>query len=129
MFLVFTSHHQSLIGQNIVNSEVNILSEIERRIAELTEETVNARRERNSRALERIMLRISSTGMLALSRNEIFGESQLIFQNDDVEEEMLRRSGRSQYVPTVGLGENLFTVPTSYLLQVPTARSKPFNIL
>ena len=113
MFFLFPA--DLLFGQNIAVNEVDIVGEIERRVTKLAEETLDTRRKNNKKRLEKILLRISSTGMLALSRNEIFAESLSIFQNDDVEEET---GERSQFVPTVGLDESLFTVPSYYLVQV-----------
>ena len=118
MFLVFTAQLKSLHGQNIQRNEFNIVSEIEDRLGRLSEKTLNNRRKNNLESIEKIMLRLSFTAMLALTRNEIFAESQTIFQNDDDEEETGETRQRSQYVPTVGFDEVLFTVPTYYLIQV-----------
>ena len=97
------------------------MREIEEQISKLIETTTNTRSVSSKRGLEGIMLRMAGTGFIALSRNEIFAQTQSIFQPDDLEE-IFPESGtgesRSQYVPTVGLGEKLFTVPSSYLMQV-----------
>ena len=102
-------------------SEDEIVREIEEQISKLMETTTITRSVSSKRGLEGIMLRMAGMGFIALSRNEIFAETQSIFQPDDLEE-IFPESGtgesRSQYVPTVGLGEKLFTVPSSYLMQV-----------
>ena len=106
--------------QGITVTENEILVDIEDSISRMMERTEKGRREANTRSIEKIMLRVSGTGMIALSRNEIFAQSQTIFQNDDLEEEISDddADGRSSYVPSVGLDEKLFTVPSSYFLQV-----------
>ena len=118
VFLLFSSMTLVL---GIRASENEIVAEIEENISQLIEKTKKSRSVSSERGVERIMLRMAGTGFLALSRNEIFAESQTIFQEDDLEEEVpgdVDASSRSQYVPTVGLGEKLFTVPSSFLLQV-----------
>ena len=122
MFLVFTALLKTLDGQNIQSNEFNIVAEIEERVGNLSEKTLKNRRKNNLESLEKIMLRLSHTAILALTRNEVFADSLTIFQDDDDEEEIGERrelsEARSQYVPTVGLDEILFTVPTYYLIQV-----------
>ena len=94
-------------------SEDEIVREIEEQISKLIETTTNTRSVSSKRGLEGIMLRMAGTGFIALSRNEIFAQTQSMFQPESGTGE-----SRSQYVPTVGLGEKLFTVPSSYLMQV-----------
>ena len=122
MFLVLTAQLKSTLGQNIQSNEFNIVAEIEWRVANLSEKTLNTRIKNNRKSIEKIMLRLTFTALFALARNEGFAESQTIFQNDDDEEETGETRklsvSRSQYVPTVGLDEVLFTVPPYYLLQV-----------
>ena len=122
MFLVFTALLKTLDGQNIQSNEFNIVAEIEDRVGKLSEKTLKTRKKNNLESLEKIMLRLSYTAMLALTRNEIFADSLTIFQNDDDEEETgdtrRRSKSRLQYVPTVGFDELLFTVPSYYLIQV-----------
>ena len=72
----------------------------------------------------------------------MFASTQTVFQNDDTEEDSIdgddsdndedkRRSLDDQtpmsktYVPTVGFDEPLFTVPGSYLIQVPRPAEIP----
>ena len=122
MFLVSNAQLKTLRGENIQSNEFNIVAEIEWRVAKLSEKTLNTRIKNNRESIEKIMLRLTFTALFALARNEGFAESQTIFQNDDDEEETgeTRKlsESRSQYVPTVGLDEVLFTVPPYYLLQV-----------
>ena len=122
MFLVINAQLKTLRGENIQSNELNIVAKIEDRVGKLSEKTLKARRKNNLESLEKIMLRLSYTAMLALTRNEIFADSLTIFQNDDDEEETgdtrQRSKSRSQYVPTVGFDEVLFTVPSYYLIQV-----------
>ena len=122
MFLVFAAQLKSLLGQDIQSTEFSIVADIEDRLGRLSEKTLNSRRKNNVGSLEKIMLRLSYTAMLALTRNEVFAESQTIFQDDDDEEEngdtRTLSESRSQFVPTVGFDEVLFTVPTYYLIQV-----------
>ena len=104
-------------GQIIRENEV--VADIEESISALETVTKEKRSEASKKRVEKIMLRVAGTGMMALSRNEISAESQTVFQGDDLEEEVPGDAEeRSQYVPTVGLAEPLFTVPSSYLLQV-----------
>ena len=104
-------------GQSTRENEV--LADIEQNISKLEKKTEERRSDSSRKRVEKIMLRVAGSGMMALSRNEIFAESQTIFQNDDLEEEIPGEAEeRSQYVPTVGLDEPLFSVPSSYLLQV-----------
>ena len=122
MFLVFNAQLKTLGGENIQSNEFNIVAEIEDRVGKLSEKTLKTRKKNNLESLEKIMLRLSYTAMLALTRNEIFADSLTIFQNDDDEEETgdtrRRSKSRLQYVPTVGFDEILFTVPSYYLIQV-----------
>ena len=122
MFLLLTAQLKPLLFQNIPSDEFTLVAKIEDRLGKLSEKTLSTRRENNVESIEKIMLRISYTATFAHARNEIFAETQTIFQNDDDEEEAgetRKQSGsRSLYVPTVGLDESLFTVPTYYLLQV-----------
>ena len=139
MFLVFNAQLKTLRGENIQSNELNIVAKIEDRVGKLSEKTLKARRKNNLESLEKIMLRLSYTAMLALTRNEIFADSLTIFQNDDDEEETgdtrQRSKSRSQYVPTVGFDEVLFTVPSYYLIQVYSMKyynlafSISFNLL
>ena len=122
MFFVFAAQSESLQGQDIQSNEFSIVAEIEDRLGQLFQKTLKSRRKNNLGSIEKIMLRLSFTAMLALTRNEAFAETQTIFQEDDDEEEIgdTRNlfESRSQYVPTVGFDEVLFTVPTYYLIQV-----------
>ena len=122
MFFVFAAQSESLQGQDIQSNEFSIVAEIEDRLGQLFQKTLKSRRKNNLGSIEKIMLRLSFTAMLALTRNEVFAETQIIFQEDDDEEEIgdTRNlfESRSQYVPTVGFDEVLFTVPTYYLIQV-----------
>ena len=106
--------------QGQILTENQILVDIEDSISRMMEATVKGRSDANRKSVEKIMLRVAGTGMIALSRNEIFADSQTIFQNDDLEEEISEddSDARSSYVPTVGLDEKLFTVPSSFFLQV-----------
>ena len=72
------------------------------------------------KTVENIMLRVAGTGMLALSRNELFAATQTIAADpDDPEAEVPGGGGEERaWVPSVGLGEQLFTVPTYFLMQV-----------
>ena len=63
------------------------------------------------------MLRVAGTGMLALSRNELFAATQTIAADPDDPEAEVPGEERA-WVPSVGLGEQLFTVPTYFLMQV-----------
>ena len=110
----------STLAQVKAITEQDVVADIEETLANLEEKTETGRSETSLRSVEKIMLRVTGTGMIALSRNEIFAQSQTIFQNDDLEEEISEQDAdsRSQYVPTVGLDEQLFTVPPSYFLQV-----------
>ena len=118
MFLLLTAQLKTLLCQNIPSDEFTLVAKIEDRLGKLSEKTLSTRRENNVESIEKIMLRISYTATFALARNEIFAETQTIFQNDDDEEETGETRQRSQYVPTVGFDEVLFTVPTYYLIQV-----------
>ena len=106
--------------QGQIPTENQILVDIEDSISRMMETTKKGRSDANSKSVEKIMLRVAGTGMIALSRNEIFADSQTIFQNDDLEEEISEddADARSSFVPTVGLDEKLFTVPSSFFLQV-----------
>ena len=115
--------------QGQILTENQILVDIEDSISRMMEATVKGRSDANRKSVEKIMLRVAGTGMIALSRNEIFADSQTIFQNDDLEEEISEddADARSSYVPTVGLDEKLFTVPSSFFLQVDFS-DRPINI-
>ena len=69
------------------------------------------------KTVENIMLRVAGTGMLALSRNELFAATQTIAADPDDPEAEVPGEERA-WVPSVGLGEQLFTVPTYFLMQV-----------
>ena len=63
------------------------------------------------------MLRVAGTGMLALSRNELFAATQTVAADPDDPEAEVPGEERA-WVPSVGLGEQLVTVPTYFLMQV-----------
>ena len=107
-----------------------LVTDIEAEIAELAQRTREARRKKSRRSGEQLLLRLASTGLQALGRNIIYGESQTVSQGDDDEEQMARSSKVElvdypdmgllemfQFVPQLP-GEALFTVPASYWLQV-----------
>jgi len=117
---------------NQILDEGQAVAQIENQITQLVEKTIQSRKDNNKKSIEKIMLRISSTGLLALARNEVFASTQTVFQNDDAEEESIDGSDADDddkrrslsdplaktYVPTVGFDEPFFTVPGSYLIQV-----------
>ena len=101
MFITFSTLCAPLGGQDIGYNELDVVGEIERRVSELTEENIEARRKYNMLSVEKIMLSLSWTGFMSLTRNVIFAESEIIT------------------VPTDGLNEILVTVPNySSLVQV-----------
>ena len=69
------------------------------------------------KTVENIMLRVAGTGMLALSRNELFAATQTVAADPDDPEAEVPGEERA-WVPSVGMGEQLFTVPTYFLMQV-----------
>ena len=77
-------------------TEQDVVADIEETLANLEEKTETGRSETSLRSVEKIMLRVTGTGMIALSRNEIFAQSQTIFQNDDLEEEISEQDADSR---------------------------------
>ena len=90
-------------------SENEIVAEIEENISQLIEKTKKSRSVSSERGVERIMLRMAGTGFLALSRNEIFAESQTIFQEDDLEEEVPGDVDASSRSHTRSRGEAIYS--------------------
>ena len=65
----------------------NIQSQLEAEIVKLERETKLEKRYQNFLKYEKIFLRLAATGTLALGRNILFGETRVVFQGDDDEED------------------------------------------
>ena len=124
-------------GQETEVTLGRVVAQLEAEIVKLEQETKVAKRYSNFKKYEKIFLRLGATGILAVSRNMQYAETNTVFQGDDDEEQdedddlddddddddgrspasLLLVEGRSRVVPQF-VGEPLFTVPLSYLLQV-----------
>ena len=117
---MFSSHSFSSYLVQVETQELGsrsgLMIDIEAEIVELTQRTREKRKKASRRNVEKLFLRVASTGLLAVGRNKIFAAKQTVFQGDDDEEDNPSSSSRS-IVPQLP-GEALFHVPASYWLQV-----------